>query len=76
VPLLRYHASMPAPTNERQSLERERAELPGQIVAYESELDATSPEHTARRERLVWRIRRAVRLAEVAARLAAMKAEA
>jgi hypothetical protein len=70
VPLLRYHASMPAPTNERQSLERERAELPGQIVAYESELDATSPEHTARRERLVWQLRRAQkRLAEVEARL-------
>ncbi len=71
MPLLRYHASMPAPTNERQSLERERAELPGQIVAYESELDATSPEHTARRERLVWQLRRAQkRLAEVEARLA------
>jgi hypothetical protein len=62
---------LPAPTNERQSLERERAELPGQIVAYESELDATSPEHTARRERLVWQLRRAQkRLAEVEARLA------
>jgi hypothetical protein len=30
--LLRYHASMPAPTNERQALERERAELlPGRL---------------------------------------------
>ena len=68
---LRYHASMPAPTNERQALERERAELPGQIVAYESELEATPPEHKARRERLAWQLRRAQkRLAEVEARLA------
>jgi hypothetical protein len=50
VPLLRYHASMPAPTNERQSLERERADLPSQIAAYEAELDATPPEDTVRRE--------------------------
>jgi len=29
---------MPAPINERQALERERAELPGQIAAYQREL--------------------------------------
>jgi hypothetical protein len=46
LPLLRYHASMPAPTNERQALEREREELPGQIATYQAELDATLPGHT------------------------------
>jgi hypothetical protein len=62
---------MPAPTNERQSLERERAELPSQIAAYESELEATPPGHKARREMLGWQLRRAQkRLAEVEARLA------
>ncbi len=67
---------MPAPTSERQALERERAELPGQIAGYESELEATPPEHTARRERLVWQLRRAQkRLAEIEARLAAIGAE-
>ena len=71
MPLLRYHASMPPPTNERQALEQERAELPSQIAAYESELDATPPEHKARREMRAWQIRRAQkRLAEVEARLA------
>ncbi len=61
---------MPAPTNERQALERERAELPSQIAAYESELEATPPEYTARREPLVWQLRRAQkRLAEIEARL-------
>ena len=38
-PLLRYHASMPAPTNERQALERERDELPGQLAGDQKELD-------------------------------------
>jgi len=67
---------MPRPLNERQSLEQERAELPSQIAAYESELDATPPEHTARRERLVWQLRRAQkRLAEIEARLAAIGVE-
>ena len=66
VPLPRYHASMPAPTNERQSLERERAELPSQIAAYEFKLEATP----GRREMLAWQLRRAQkRLAEVEARL-------
>ncbi len=61
---------MPRPRNERQALEQERAELPSQIAAYESELDATAPGHKARRERLAWQLRRAQkRLAEVEARL-------
>jgi hypothetical protein len=36
---------MPAPTNERQSLERERAELPSQLAAHQAQLDATPPEN-------------------------------
>jgi chromosome segregation ATPase len=61
---------MPAPTNERQSLERERAELPAQLAGYQKELDATPPESKERRERLTWQIRRAEkRMAEVEARL-------
>ena len=61
---------MPTPTNERQALERELAELPAQIAGYQRELDATPTENTARRERLAWQIRRdQKRLAEVTARL-------
>jgi hypothetical protein len=41
MPLLRYHASMPSSTYERQVLERELAELPEQIAGYQRELDAT-----------------------------------
>ena len=41
--LLRYHALIPAPTNERRAPEREREELPGQIATYQAELDATLP---------------------------------
>jgi hypothetical protein len=68
---------MPAPNNERQALERERAELSAQITADQRELADTSAQNTTRWEFLVWRIRRAVkRLAEVEARLAAMKADA
>jgi chromosome segregation ATPase len=63
---------MPAPTNERQALERERDELPGQIATYQRELDATSAQNTARRERLERQIRRdRKRMAEVLARLTA-----
>ena len=66
---------MPASTNERQALERERAELPGQLAADQIELDAAAPEHKARRERLEWQIRRVQkRLAEIEARLAAINA--
>ncbi|MFY9585070.1 MAG: hypothetical protein WAR21_11345 [Candidatus Acidiferrales bacterium] len=66
---------MPRPLSERQSLERERAELPSQIASYQAKLDATAPEHKARRERLMWQIRRAQkRLAEVERRLAGLTA--
>jgi hypothetical protein len=41
---------MPAPYNERQALERERGELPGQLATYQGDLDATAPGHKARRE--------------------------
>ncbi len=34
---------MPAPYNERQALERERGELPGQLATYQGDLDATAP---------------------------------
>jgi hypothetical protein len=62
--------SMPAPTNERQALERERAELPAHVANYQRELDATPPENRERRERLAWQIRRVEkRMAEVHARL-------
>ena len=66
---------MPAPHDERQALERERAELPGQILATQDELIATPPENRALRERLDWQIRNLrKRLVEVEARLAAMRA--
>jgi hypothetical protein len=38
---------MPAPTNERQALVRERAVLPGQIVAYRQELENGAKRKTA-----------------------------
>jgi hypothetical protein len=57
---------MPAPTNERQALERERGELPSQVVAFQAELEATPPEHKTRREMLTWQIRRVQkRMAEI-----------
>jgi chromosome segregation ATPase len=65
---------MPAPTNERQALERERAELPGQISAHQAELAATPATNKARVERLAWQIReREKRLADVRKRLAALQ---
>jgi hypothetical protein len=61
---------MPAPNNERQALEQERVELPGQIIAHQAKLAATSAENKARRERLMWQIRRVQkRMAEVDALL-------
>jgi hypothetical protein len=66
---------MPRPLNERKSLEQERAELSCQIAAYWNELENGSPRPT-RRERLEWQIReRENRLADVRARLAAIRAE-
>jgi hypothetical protein len=76
LPLLRYHASMPRPQSERQSLAQERAELPEQIIAHQTELAATPAANTARRERLDWQIRNPRRrLVQVEARLAAIRAE-
>jgi hypothetical protein len=61
---------MPAPSNERQALERERDELPAHVANYQRELDATPIEAQERRERLEWQIRRAQkRMAEVQERL-------
>ena len=66
---------MPRPSNERQSLEAELAEIGGQIAAYWQELESGSPRRT-RREQLKWQIReREQRLADVRARLAAINAE-
>ena len=63
---------VPAPTNERQALERERDELPSHVTNYQRELDATPQENRERRERLEWQIRRVEkRMAEVHARLMA-----
>lgn len=60
---------MPAPTNQRQALERERDELPATAANYQRELDATPIEAQERRERLAWQIRRVRRMAEVQERL-------
>ncbi len=71
-------SSMPRPLNERQSLEQELAELPVQIAVYLRELTETPEgiEHRAAREWLAWQVRNLEnRLADVRARLAAMKAE-
>ena len=61
---------VPAPTNERQALERERAELPAHVANYQRELDATPQENRERRERLAWQIRRVEkRMANIRTRL-------
>jgi chromosome segregation ATPase len=65
-----------APTNERQALERERAELPDQIIAHQAELAVTPAVNRERRERLELQIRNLrKRLVQVEARLAAIRAE-
>jgi hypothetical protein len=71
--LLRYHASMPAPTNERQALERElREELPALLADHQRELAATPSENRDRREPLEWQIRRVQkRMTELEVRLGA-----
>ena len=67
---------MPTPPNERRSLKAELAEIPRQIAAYWTELENGSPRR-ARREQLEWMIQeRERRLADVRARLTALKAEA
>jgi len=61
--------------DKNESVERVRAELPSQIAAYESELDATATGHKTRREMLGWQLRRAhKRLAYLEARLASILA--
>jgi hypothetical protein len=62
---------MPAPTNERQALERElREELPARLADYQRELASTQPLTRERRERLEWQIRRVEkRMAELEVRL-------
>jgi hypothetical protein len=64
---------MPRPFNERQALEQERAELPEQIAAYQQELDITPIQPGAPGDAGV--ADPAGRLAEIAARPAALKAE-
>jgi hypothetical protein len=63
--------SMPRPTNERQSLERElREELPARLKAYQQELVAGQVDKV-RREQIEWQIRRVeARMATVRAWLA------
>jgi hypothetical protein len=66
---------MPRPLNERQSLKAELAEIPRQIAAHWRELESGSLRRT-RREQLEWQIReREKRLADVRARLAAIRAD-
>ena len=61
---------MPAPTNERQALEREQTELPAHLANYRRELDATPQENRERQERLTWQIQRVQkRMATIQARL-------
>jgi hypothetical protein len=61
---------MPAPMNERQALERERAELPAHLANYRRELDATPADQKERRERLEWQVRLVQkRMAAIEARL-------
>ena len=60
-------------TNERQALERERAELPAHVANYQRELSVTPPANRERRDGLEWLIRRAEkRIAEIHARLTAL----
>jgi hypothetical protein len=67
---------MAAPTNERDALERERAELPADLAAYQRELDARALADKPQRARLEWHIHRMQkRMAEVGARLTALRTE-
>jgi hypothetical protein len=67
---------MPRPFNERQSLEKERSELPGLIATDQRELAETAITKT-RREVLDWQISNAQnRLAYVEARLVTIRNEA
>ena len=67
---------MPRPRSERQSLDEESAELPGQLAGYQRELALTPAEDKTRWELLEWQIQRAQqRLATIEARLAAIRAD-
>ena len=66
---------MPKPLKERQSLELERAELPGQLAIYQQELTGGQADK-ARREWLEWHIRRVQkRMADLEARLVKVSAK-
>jgi hypothetical protein len=52
-------SGMPRPRSERQSLEEELAELPGQLAVYRRELALTPAEDKTRWEFLAWQIQRA-----------------
>lgn len=64
---------MPRPRSERQSLDEESAELPGQLAGYQRELALTPAEDKTRWEFLEWQIQQ--RLATIEARLAAIRAD-
>jgi chromosome segregation ATPase len=67
---------MPRPRSERQSLEEELAELPGQLAGYRRELVLTPAEDKTRWEFLEWQIQRAQnRRATIEGRLAAIQAD-
>jgi hypothetical protein len=67
---------MPAPTNERQALEREQTELPEDLAANERELAARAPADKPQRERLAWHIHRVQkRMAEIEVQLTALRTE-
>jgi hypothetical protein len=67
---------MPRPRSERQSLEEELAELPGQLAGYERELATTPAANRTRREWLDWQIRRGQRRrAAIEAGLATLRAD-
>ena len=67
---------MPAPTNERQDLEREQTELPEDLAAYQRELAARAPADKPQRERLAWHIHRVQkRMAEIEVQLTALRTE-
>jgi len=66
---------VPTPPNERRALAAELIAIPRQLAFYWNELENGSPRRM-RREQLEWNIReRERRLADVRARLAAIRAE-
>jgi len=66
----------PQPHSERRALQQERAELPKELARYHDELNRLPRGATARREWLVWNIRRVEkRAADVERWLAALGPE-